>query len=69
MINMAVISLKDIAKYLIKFTIFIAIITVAFMYVSKLKNESGQIEILQKNALLSCLDVTIPGAVNINNKQ
>lgn len=68
MINLAVISLKDIIKYLIKFTIFIAIIAGIFTYASKLKNNVGQIEILQKNAFLSCLNITIPGAESINNK-
>ncbi len=69
MINMAVISLKDIAKYLIKFIIFIAIIIGTFTYASKLKNNAGQIEILQKNTFLSCLNVTIPGAASINNEK
>lgn len=68
MINLAVISLKDIIKYLIKFTIFIAIIAGIFTYASKLKNNVGQIEILKKNAFLSCLNITIPGAESINNK-
>ncbi len=67
MINMAVISLKDIAKYLIKFTIVVAIIVGIFIYTSKLKNNVGQIEILQKNTFLSCLNVTIPGVTSINN--
>ena len=69
MINMAVISLKDIAKYLIKFIIFISIIIGTFTYASKLKNNAGQIEILQKNTFLSCLNVTIPGAASINNEK
>ena len=69
MINMAVISLKDIAKYLIKFIIFISIIIGTFTYASKLKNNAGQIEILQKNTFLSCLNVTIPGAESINNEK
>ena len=68
MINMAVISLKDIVKYLIKFTIFIAIIASIITYASSLKKDVGKIEILQKNALLSCLDITIPGASSINNE-
>ena len=49
---MAVISLKDIIKYLIKFTIFIAIIALIFSYASNLKNSADKIEILQKNAFI-----------------
>ncbi len=68
MINMAVISLKDIIKYLVKFTIFIAVIALIFTYASKIKNNVTQIEILQKSAFVSCLDITIPGASSINNE-
>ena len=69
MINMAVISLKDIIKYIIKITIIITLAISGIKYFSKSKDYiSKNIQKLGKISLTtSCLNITIPGIANINN--
>lgn len=65
MINLAVIELKDIMKYLIKITVIIVIIVGATKYFSNFKNKVN----IQKGPLLSCLDVVIPSFKNVNQEE
>ncbi len=70
MINMAVLNLKDIIKYLIKITIVIAIVIGLTRYFSNAKeNITKQIQIIENVPLLSCLDTTIPGIANMKQEQ
>ena len=64
MINLAVIELKDIIKYLIKITIAIAIIVGLTKFFSGFKTQLN----VDKNSFLSCLDVAIPSIKNVNQK-
>lgn len=65
MINLAVIELKDIIKYLIKITILIAIVIGLTKYFSSFKTKLN----LDKNSFLSCLDTVIPSIKNVNKKE
>lgn len=71
MINMAVINLRDVIKYIIKITIVITLIIGAIKYFSKAKdNISQNVQKLEEVSLVSsCLNITIPGIANINNKE
>ena len=64
MINLAVIELKDIIKYLIKITITIAVIVGLTKFFSGFKTQLN----VDKNSYLSCLDVAIPSIKNVNQK-
>lgn len=70
MINMAVINLRDVIKYIIKITIVITLIIGAIKYFSKAKdNISQNVQKLEEVSLVSsCLNTTIPGIANINSK-
>lgn len=67
MINLAVIEMKDIIKYLVRITIVVAVVVVLTRYFleyrTNLQNQTTQI---QGESFLSCLDVTIPGMKEIN---
>lgn len=67
MINMAVFSLKDIIKYLIKITIIITIVIglMRYFYTAK-DNISKQAQAIEGAPLISCLDTTIPGIASLN---
>lgn len=67
MINMAVFSLKDIIKYLIKLTIIIAIVIgfTRYFYTAK-ENIANQTKLINVTSLISCLDITIPGIASVN---
>ena len=67
MINMAVFSLKDIIKYLIKLTIIIAIVIgfTRYFYTAK-GNIANQTKSINVTSLISCLDITIPGIASVN---
>lgn len=67
MINMAVFSLKDIIKYLIKLTIIIAIVIgfTRYFYTAK-ENIANQTKEINGFSLISCLDITIPGIASVN---
>ncbi len=69
MINMAVISLKDIVRYIIKITIVIAIIIAITKFVSSKKVTNKSLEIIQNNSFSSCLDVTVPGISVLSEKE
>lgn len=64
MINLAVIELKDIIKYLIKLTITIAIIVGLTKFFSGFKTKLN----VDKNSFLACLDIVIPSMKNVNKK-
>ncbi len=69
MINMAVISLKDILRYIIKITVVIAIIIAITKFVSSKKVTDKSLEIIQNNSFSSCLDVTVPGISSLSEKE
>lgn len=70
MINMAVLNLKDIIKYLIKITIVIILVIGLTKYFSTAKVDvTKQIEGLDDAFFTSCLDITIPGIANTNQKK
>ena len=69
MINMAVISLKDIVRYIIKITVVIAIIIAITKFVSSKKVTDKSLEIIQNNSFSSCLDVTVPGISSLSEKE
>lgn len=70
MINMAVINLKDIIKYLVKLTIVIAIIVGVTRYFSSQKSSAkNQIINLQNLSLINCIDEVIPAVKSINNTE
>lgn len=65
MINLAVVELKDIIKYLIKITLIIAIIVGLTKYFSSFKTKLN----IDKNSFLSCLDTVIPSIQSVNKKE
>lgn len=65
MINLAVIELKDIWKYIIKITLVILIVVGLTKYFSSFKTKLN----LDKSSFLSCLDTVIPSIKNINQKK
>ena len=65
MINLAVIELKDIIKYLIKITLLIAIIVGLTKYFSGFKTKLN----IDKNSFLSCLNTVIPSIRSVNKKE
>lgn len=65
MINLAVIELKDIVKYLIRITLVIAIIVFLTKYFSSFKTKLNT----EKNSFLSCLDTVIPSIKTVNKKE
>lgn len=70
MINMAVLNLKDIIKYLIKITIVITIVIGLTKYFSNAKeNITKQLQIIENVPLLSCLDTTIPGIADMKKEE
>lgn len=68
MINMAVVSLKDIIKYFIKLTIVITVVIGIIKYSTNIQNIS-RAEVFQSNSFLSCLDTTIPGIASVNHEE
>lgn len=67
MINMAVISLKDIIKYLVKTTLVIAVVVGLIQYFSHAKENTNKTGFLAQNTLLSCVDITVPGIASLNH--
>lgn len=65
MINLAVIELKDIWKYIVKITLVILIVVGLTKYFSSFKTKLN----LDKSSFLSCLDTVIPSIKNINQKK
>ena len=64
MINLAVIELKDIVKYLVKITITIVIVISLTKFFSSFKTKLN----IDKNSFLSCLDIEIP-SIQLANKE
>lgn len=71
MINLAVINLKDIGKYLIRIMIALTLLWFFSKFLLSLnKNQSTNIfSKIDGSKLLSCLDETIPGMKQINNNE
>lgn len=69
MINMAVISLKDIIKYLLKLTIAVAMLLGMIKYFSSSKTKLGKLDAFQTDTFLSCLDIAVPGIANVNQEE
>ena len=65
MINLAVIELKDIVKYLIKITLLIVVVVGLTKYFSSFKTQLN----ISKNSFLSCLDTVIPSMKSVNKKE
>ena len=65
MINLAVIELKDIFKYLIKITIIIAIVVGLTKFFTNFKSMLN----IDKNAFLACFDTVIPSIRSVNKKE
>lgn len=62
MINLAVIELRDIIKYLLKIAILIVVVISLTKFFSNFKTKIN----IEKNSFLSCLDITIPSIKNVN---
>lgn len=65
MINLAVIELKDIVKYLVKITLLIVVVVGLTKYFSGFKTQLN----ISKNSFLSCLDTVIPSMKSVNKKE
>lgn len=69
MINMAVVSLRDIIKYFIKITIVVAVILGVTKCFSNIQYNISKAEVLQENSFLECLDMAVPGIASVNNEE
>lgn len=70
MINLAVIEMKDIIKYLVRIAIVITIVVGLTRYFSSFKtNLKNTTEGIKEQSFLSCLDATIPSIENINHSE
>ena len=67
MINLAVIEIKDVIKYLVRITIVIAIVVGLTRYFFNMKTETANTKI-NSDALLHCLDTVIPNIKEIHKK-
>lgn len=65
MINLAVIELKDILKYLIKITLLIVVVVGLTKYFSSFKTQLN----VTKSSFLACLDTAIPSMKSVNKKE
>lgn len=70
MINLAVIEIKDIMKYLVRITIIITIVVSLTRYFSNFRTKVENSEIAAKEyTFLSCFDTVIPSIQNVNKKE
>lgn len=70
MINLAVLNLKDIIKYLLKFLLIIIILWIFSKFFSNAKIKQTNLGIsLDNSKFLECLDETIPGMKQLNEKE
>lgn len=70
MVNMAVVSLKDILKYLVKITIVIAVVIGITRYFSVAKDDlQKQAKQIKSTSLLFCLDTAMPVASEMNHQE
>lgn len=65
MINLAVIDLKDIVKYLLKITVIIVIVVALTKFFSSFKTKLNT----EKNPFLECLDTVVPSISTVNKKE
>ena len=65
MINLAVIELKDIIKYLVRITLVIVIVVALTKFFSGFKTKLNT----EKNPLLECLDTVVPSISAVNKKE
>lgn len=69
MINLAVIEMKDIIKYLVRITIIIAVVVTLTRYFLEYRTDlQNQTARLSGETFLSCLDTVVPGIKEINEK-
>ncbi len=69
MINLAVINIKDVVKYLVKLITIIVVVVGIARYFSVVKeNKQSKIQLFNYS-LISCLDQTIPAIKNVNNAE
>ena len=64
MINLAVIQLKDIIKYLVRITIVVTVCVLLAKYFSSFKTQIN----IQNSSLLMCLDIVIPSIKTANKE-
>lgn len=70
MINLAVIEIKDVIKYLVRLTIIITIVLTLTRYFLEFRtNLENSAEKVKQESFLACLDTVIPSIKNVNNKQ
>lgn len=70
MINLAVIEIKDVIKYLVRLTIIITIVLTLTRYFSSVStNIKNSAEEIRQESFLGCLDTVILSMGNVNNKQ
>lgn len=70
MINLAVLNLKDIIKYLLKFLLIIIILWSFSKFFSPTKIKQSKLGMsLDNSKFLECLDETIPGMKQLNEKE
>ena len=70
MINLAVVNLKDIVKYLLKFSVILFILWLFSKFFLDFKDIELSISAkLDETKLLSCLDETIPGIKQVNDNK
>ncbi len=69
MINLAVIEMKDIIKYLVRITIIVAVVVALTRYFLEYRtNLQNQTAKIQANSFLSCFDTVIPSIKEVNKK-
>lgn len=69
MINLAVIEVKDIIKYLVRITIIVTVVVALTRYFLEYRtNLQNQTEQLQQQSFLSCFDTVIPSIKEVNGK-
>lgn len=70
MINLAVIEIKDVMKYLVRITIVLIIVLTLTRYFSGFKTQVvNQSKELKTYTFLSCLNTAIPNIKEVNNKE
>ena len=70
MINLAVIEIKDIIKYLVRITITITIVITLTRYFFNIKvSLQNRAEGIKNETFLSCLDMVIPSINNVNKEE
>lgn len=69
MINLAVIQIKDILKYLVRITIVITIVVGLTRYFSDFRTKTENQELVKEYTFLSCFDTVIPSIKSVNQKE